>query len=178
MLELCYVFSVLCWSLCLPFWVLLFLPPPLPDLFCAISRIFYVSHDSQDLKIFSYIARDGQSNVFRCNVFKSKKKVGETGCSRNNGKMNFHLHSWGKKTSLKQFWISKCVLFCFLQPPTCKIVFIGGKEAPKCFISHSVSCVAFRDSAPPRPPPHLNPGAVWATSWQPLIKRRTTVAGQ
>uniref|UniRef100_A0A3P9LR48 Carboxyl-terminal PDZ ligand of neuronal nitric oxide synthase protein n=1 Tax=Oryzias latipes TaxID=8090 RepID=A0A3P9LR48_ORYLA len=40
-----------------------------------IYRIFYVSHDSQDLKIFSYIARDGQSNVFRCNVFKSKKKV-------------------------------------------------------------------------------------------------------
>uniref|UniRef100_A0A671T4L7 Carboxyl-terminal PDZ ligand of neuronal nitric oxide synthase protein-like n=1 Tax=Sinocyclocheilus anshuiensis TaxID=1608454 RepID=A0A671T4L7_9TELE len=39
-----------------------------------IYRIFYVSHDSQDLKIFSYIVRDGQSNVFRCNVFKSKKK--------------------------------------------------------------------------------------------------------
>lgn len=42
----------------------------------APRRIFYVSHDSQDLKIFSYIARDGASNVFRCNVFKSKKKVG------------------------------------------------------------------------------------------------------
>ena len=42
--------------------------------FC-LCRIFYVSHDSQDLKIFSYIARDGSSNVFRCNVFKSKKKV-------------------------------------------------------------------------------------------------------
>ncbi|NXN18912.1 CAPON protein, partial [Indicator maculatus] len=40
-----------------------------------IYRIFYVSHDSQDLKIFSYIARDGSSNVFRCNVFKSKKKA-------------------------------------------------------------------------------------------------------
>ncbi|KAM4722395.1 carboxyl-terminal PDZ ligand of neuronal nitric oxide synthase protein [Rhinophrynus dorsalis] len=39
-----------------------------------IYRIFYVSHDSQDLKIFSYIARDGSTNVFRCNVFKSKKK--------------------------------------------------------------------------------------------------------
>ncbi|XP_069497584.1 carboxyl-terminal PDZ ligand of neuronal nitric oxide synthase protein isoform X4 [Ambystoma mexicanum] len=39
-----------------------------------IYRIFYVSHDSQDLKIFSYIARDGSSNSFRCNVFKSKKK--------------------------------------------------------------------------------------------------------
>ncbi|XP_042639934.1 carboxyl-terminal PDZ ligand of neuronal nitric oxide synthase protein isoform X3 [Tyto alba] len=39
-----------------------------------IYRVFYVSHDSQDLKIFSYIARDGSSNVFRCNVFKSKKK--------------------------------------------------------------------------------------------------------
>lgn len=35
-----------------------------------------MSHDSQDLKIFSYIARDGSSNSFRCNVFKSKKKVG------------------------------------------------------------------------------------------------------
>ncbi|XP_072570614.1 carboxyl-terminal PDZ ligand of neuronal nitric oxide synthase protein isoform X2 [Paramormyrops kingsleyae] len=40
-----------------------------------IYRIFYVSHDSQDLKIFSYIARDGASNSFRCNVFKSKKKT-------------------------------------------------------------------------------------------------------
>ncbi|XP_062989304.1 carboxyl-terminal PDZ ligand of neuronal nitric oxide synthase protein-like isoform X2 [Elgaria multicarinata webbii] len=39
-----------------------------------IYRIFYVSHDSQDLKIFSYIARDGSSNIFHCNVFKSKKK--------------------------------------------------------------------------------------------------------
>ncbi|KAM9789701.1 carboxyl-terminal PDZ ligand of neuronal nitric oxide synthase protein-like [Neosynchiropus ocellatus] len=39
-----------------------------------IQRIFYVSHDAQDLKIFSYIARDGLSNVFRCNVFKSKRK--------------------------------------------------------------------------------------------------------
>ncbi|KAI4897614.1 hypothetical protein NFI96_030289, partial [Prochilodus magdalenae] len=40
-----------------------------------IYRIFYVSHDSQDLKIFSYIARDGSNNTFRCNVFKSKKKT-------------------------------------------------------------------------------------------------------
>uniref|UniRef100_A0A1B6F2D7 PID domain-containing protein n=1 Tax=Cuerna arida TaxID=1464854 RepID=A0A1B6F2D7_9HEMI len=39
-----------------------------------IYRIFYVSHDSQDLKIFSYIARDGATNVFKCNVFKSNKK--------------------------------------------------------------------------------------------------------
>ncbi|XP_034048875.1 carboxyl-terminal PDZ ligand of neuronal nitric oxide synthase protein [Thalassophryne amazonica] len=39
-----------------------------------IYRIFYVSHDSQDLKIFSYIARDGSSNSFRCNVFKSKRR--------------------------------------------------------------------------------------------------------
>lgn len=40
-----------------------------------IYRIFYVSHDSQDLKIFSYIARDAASNIFRCNVFKATKKV-------------------------------------------------------------------------------------------------------
>ncbi|KAM3825303.1 carboxyl-terminal PDZ ligand of neuronal nitric oxide synthase protein-like [Vipera latastei] len=40
-----------------------------------VYRIFYVSHDSQDLKIFSYIARDGTNDSFRCNVFKSKKKT-------------------------------------------------------------------------------------------------------
>ncbi|XP_070582077.1 carboxyl-terminal PDZ ligand of neuronal nitric oxide synthase protein-like [Ptychodera flava] len=39
-----------------------------------IYRVFYVSHDSQDLKIFSFIARDGTTNVFKCNVFKSNKK--------------------------------------------------------------------------------------------------------
>lgn len=46
----------------------------MPVMHDPIYRIFYVSHDSQDLKIFSYIARDGVSNTFRCNVFKSKKK--------------------------------------------------------------------------------------------------------
>ncbi|KAM3968451.1 carboxyl-terminal PDZ ligand of neuronal nitric oxide synthase protein-like [Aphomia sociella] len=40
-----------------------------------IYRIFYVSHDSSDLKIFSYIARDGATNVFKCNVFKSNRKT-------------------------------------------------------------------------------------------------------
>ena len=44
-----------------------------------VCRIFYVSHDSQDLKIFSYIARDGASNVFKCNVFKAYKKVNLSG---------------------------------------------------------------------------------------------------
>lgn len=43
-------------------------------MFHPIYRIFYVSHDSQDLQIFSYIARDGASNTFKCNVFKCSKK--------------------------------------------------------------------------------------------------------
>lgn len=43
-----------------------------------IYRIFYVSHDSSDLKIFSYIARDGSTDSFKCVVFKSNKKVGLT----------------------------------------------------------------------------------------------------
>lgn len=38
-----------------------------------IYRIFYVTHDSQDMKIFSYIARDGKTNVFKCSVFKASK---------------------------------------------------------------------------------------------------------
>ncbi|KAI1714099.1 phosphotyrosine interaction domain (PTB/PID) domain-containing protein [Ditylenchus destructor] len=44
-------------------------------MFHPIHRIFYVSHDSHDLQIFSYIARDGMSNTFKCNVFKCNKKV-------------------------------------------------------------------------------------------------------
>ncbi|XP_029657164.2 carboxyl-terminal PDZ ligand of neuronal nitric oxide synthase protein, partial [Octopus sinensis] len=43
-------------------------------IFLLSFRIFYVSHDSQDLKIWSYIARDGPTNVFKCNVFKAYKK--------------------------------------------------------------------------------------------------------
>uniref|UniRef100_A0A336LYM6 CSON005304 protein n=1 Tax=Culicoides sonorensis TaxID=179676 RepID=A0A336LYM6_CULSO len=39
-----------------------------------IYRIFYVSHDSNDLKIFSYIARDGGSDTFKCLVFKTNNK--------------------------------------------------------------------------------------------------------
>ncbi|CAF4814463.1 unnamed protein product [Rotaria socialis] len=38
-----------------------------------INRVFYVSHDSQDLKIFSFIGRDNTTNAFRCNVFKAYK---------------------------------------------------------------------------------------------------------
>uniref|UniRef100_A0A0X3PPB4 Dystrophin-like protein 1 n=1 Tax=Schistocephalus solidus TaxID=70667 RepID=A0A0X3PPB4_SCHSO len=44
-------------------------------LYHPIYRIFYVSHDSQDLKIFSYIARDGRSSCFKCYVFKAYKKL-------------------------------------------------------------------------------------------------------
>ncbi len=42
---------------------------------CYVFRIFYVSHDSQDLKIFSYITRESTDNSFQCNVFKAYKKV-------------------------------------------------------------------------------------------------------
>lgn len=49
-------------------------PPELEILSHPIYRIFYVSHDSNDLKIFSYIARDGSSDIFKCCVFKTNKK--------------------------------------------------------------------------------------------------------
>lgn len=55
-----------------------------------IYRIFYVSHDSSDLKIFSYIARDGSSDHFKCMVFKSNKKVrGLTVIA-----IRFECHTW------------------------------------------------------------------------------------
>ncbi|XP_055538160.1 capon-like protein isoform X3 [Wyeomyia smithii] len=49
-------------------------PPEVELLSHPIYRIFYVSHDSNDLKIFSYIARDGSSDIFKCCVFKTNKK--------------------------------------------------------------------------------------------------------
>ncbi|KAL3309027.1 hypothetical protein Ciccas_012431 [Cichlidogyrus casuarinus] len=39
------------------------------------SRVFYVSHDSRDLNVFSYIARDSPQNGFVCVVFKSPRQV-------------------------------------------------------------------------------------------------------
>uniref|UniRef100_A0A9J2PHS2 PID domain-containing protein n=1 Tax=Ascaris lumbricoides TaxID=6252 RepID=A0A9J2PHS2_ASCLU len=47
---------------------------PLPLLVTTSSSANSAS-DSQDLQIFSYIARDGASNTFKCNVFKCSKKV-------------------------------------------------------------------------------------------------------
>ena len=41
--------------------------------FALSFRIFYVSHDSLDMNIFSFIGREGQ--VFKCCVFKTQKKV-------------------------------------------------------------------------------------------------------
>ena len=38
-----------------------------------LNRIFYVSHDSLDMNIFSFISREGQ--VFKCSVFKTSNKV-------------------------------------------------------------------------------------------------------
>ncbi|KAI3368468.1 hypothetical protein L3Q82_025479 [Scortum barcoo] len=83
--------------------------------------IFYVSHDSQDLKIFSYIARDGQSNVFRCNVFKSKKKLNFNGSfwpqQAVNATLSYYLPPWHNKHH-KQLPITKrcvvVVVFMFL----------------------------------------------------------------
>jgi len=46
-----------------------------------INRVFYVSHDSQDLKTFSYIAQENEVDAFspeakfRCHVFKSQKQL-------------------------------------------------------------------------------------------------------
>ncbi|XP_043205480.1 carboxyl-terminal PDZ ligand of neuronal nitric oxide synthase protein-like isoform X1 [Amphibalanus amphitrite] len=39
-----------------------------------IHRIFYVSHDTQDFRVFSYISGEIQSKLCRCNVFKTIKK--------------------------------------------------------------------------------------------------------
>ena len=44
-------------------------------LFPRIFRVFYVSHDSQDALILSYVFRNGGSNTFCCSVFKAYTEV-------------------------------------------------------------------------------------------------------
>lgn len=50
-----------------------------------IYKIFYVSHDSRDKKIYSYIYRDTQDDSFKCSVFKGRKKRHSLRCVRTIG---------------------------------------------------------------------------------------------
>ena len=50
-----------------------------------IYKIFYVSHDSRDKKIYSYIYRDPVDDSFKCSVFKGRKKRHSLRCVRTIG---------------------------------------------------------------------------------------------
>lgn len=63
-----------------------------------IYRIFYVSHDSSDLKIFSYIARDGSTDTFKCSVFKSSKKVSLIIVHNRKIELSLKVFSWREKS--------------------------------------------------------------------------------
>ena len=50
-----------------------------------IYKIFYVSHDSRDKKIYSYIYRDPVDDSFKCSVFKGRRKRHSLRCVRTIG---------------------------------------------------------------------------------------------
>lgn len=117
----------------------LFLFVLLTHLLMYFSRIFYVSHDSQDLKIFSYIARDSSSNSFRCNVFKSKKKVQIQLCS------NTHSED-ALKNKLNLFLKTRFQLILFELFPGCYSVCASEFNSGFCTCSVHVNSL-FRSPA-------------------------------
>lgn len=123
-----------------------------------IFRIFYVSHDSQDLKIWSYIARDGPTNCFKCSVFKAIKKNQATRIVRTIGqafevchKLDAQTH-FSMKTNDEPFGKSKEKLNVSTEsPPPYRLASPtkntnSGRPSP--IPSPEVSKVSNRDPAP------------------------------
>lgn len=123
-----------------------------------IFRIFYVSHDSQDLKIWSYIARDGPTNCFKCSVFKAIKKNQATRIVRTIGQAFEVCHKLDAQTHLpmktndEPFGKSKEKLNVSTEsPPPYRLASPtkntnSGRPSP--IPSPEVSKVSNRDSAP------------------------------
>lgn len=71
--------------------------------YITFFRIFYVSHDSMDLKIFSYITKDDFDNQFRCSVFKAYRKVNLYHTYLNNKQSTLLSPKWDSGINSKQY---------------------------------------------------------------------------
>ncbi|XP_033149302.1 capon-like protein isoform X6 [Drosophila busckii] len=101
-----------------------------------IYRIFYVSHDSSDLKIFSYIARDASTDTFKCSVFKSHKKSQAMRIVRTVGQAfevchKFNLHKNSLEPNDERSDVSSSELLDVEQISEQQLSEDGGRETPK-----------------------------------------------
>lgn len=128
----------------------------------ASSRIFYVCHDSLDLKAFVYITQDGVQDILHRHVFQPKKKVKlpPPGLYRPTNVHTFMFTDLGLCACLHTHACGQAIYTCF------HLRGCAHASPPPHRYTWSVLCVRSpRHSSEDRHPPRLEDQAVTHHGW-------------